>query len=238
MLRMTRVKLVAAVVAAVSTAGGGIVAVNQLMASRPPMSAMSSSEPTTRPSMASAPQDLNATSPKAALRALAAATRAADVERMKQLVDIKNPSEEQLLLAACEYAVARKTFFQAVNSRYGEPAEERLSNMLRLNEFDLFLRDLETNTDGRTEHIRGDQSILTTTSESAYSQMRMVRENNWKLSAANMLKEWPQEKYGQVLTEVQQGSSTLRDLTNGINEGRFPEFPDLARTVRGMTRGR
>src|SRR5205085_2039797 len=108
MIRIAQMKLAAAVVAVVLTAGGGIVAVNQLMAQSSAPKVVSSHEPATRP----ASERIGAATPKAALRALAAAGRAADVEGMKSLVATKNPSEEQLVLAACEYAGTRKTFLE------------------------------------------------------------------------------------------------------------------------------
>ena len=179
-----------------------------------------------------------AATPKAALHALAAAARAADVEGMKKLVDIKNPPEEQLLLAACEYAGTRKALLEAVNAKFGEPAMTRLGGrMLQINLFDVFLNDLETNTDQRTEKTHGNEAILTTT-EGEFSDVRLVRDDaGWKLSATGMTKDWPQEKYSQVLTGVQQGSATLGDLTNQINDGKFATFADLAKTVRGIMRG-
>jgi len=65
-----------------------------------------------------------------------------------------------------------------------------------------------------------------------------VRDNGgWKLSATNMTKDWSQEKYNDVLTGVQKGTATLGDLTNKVNAGEFATFADLAKTVRGMTRG-
>jgi hypothetical protein len=67
----------------------------------------------------------------------------------------------------------------------------------------------------------------------------LVREGDgWKLSATHMTKDWPQEKYTEVLTGVQQGNVTLSDLTNQINDGKFATFADLAKTVRGMMPGR
>ena len=230
MIKIARVKLVAAVVAVVLTAGGGILAVNQLMAqSNAPKS------PAVRASNEPAPA--GAATPKAALHALAAAGRAADVEGMKKLVAIKNPSEEQLLLAACEYAGTRKALLEAVNAKFGEPAMTRLGGqMLQINMFDVFLNDLETNTDKRSEQIAGNQATLT--AEGEFREVLMVRDDDgWKLSATNMTKEWPEEKYTNVLSGLQQGNTTLRDLTNQINDGKFATFPDLARTVRGMRRG-
>jgi hypothetical protein len=222
---------VAAVVAVVLTAGGGIVAVNQLWAqsnASKPAAVVASNEAARA----------DAATPKAALHALAAAARTADVEGMKKLVDIKNPSEQQLLLAACEYAGARKALLEAVNAKFGEPAMTRLGGrMLQINLFDVFLNDLETNTDQRTEKTHGNEAILTTT-EGEFSDVHMVREDGgWKLSATNMTKDWPQEKYTKVLTGVQQGSATLGDLTNQINDGKFATFADLAKTVRGIMRG-
>jgi hypothetical protein len=77
------------------------------------------------------------------------------------------------------------------------------------------------------------------TTEGEFGEVRLVRdEAGWKLSATNMTKDWPQEKYTEVLTGVQQGSATLGDLTNQVNDGKFETFADLAKTVRGMTRGR
>jgi hypothetical protein len=227
MIRIAQLKLVAAVVAVVSVTGGGIVAVNQLMAQ--------SSAPS--PAAVVAPNE--AATPKAALHALAATARAADFEGMKRLVDIKNPSEQQLLLAACEYAGARKALLEAVNTKFGEPAMTRLGGrMLQINLFDAFLNDLEANTDQRTEKIHGNEAFLSST-EGEFSDVRLVRDDaGWKLSATGMTKDWPQEKYNEVLTGVQQGSATLGDLTNKINEGKFATFADLAKTVRGMTRGR
>jgi RNA polymerase sigma factor (sigma-70 family) len=227
MIRIAKAKLVAAVVAVVLTAGGGIVTVNQLWAqsnASKPAAVVASNESAT---------------PKATLHALAAAARAADVEGMKKLVDIKNPSEQQLLLAACEYAGARKALLEAVNAKFGEPAMTRLGGrMLQINLFDVLLNDLETHTDQRTEKTHGNEAILTAT-EGEFSDIRMVRDDaGWKLSATGMTKDWPQEKYTEVLTGVQQGSAALGDLTNGINDGKFATFADLAKTVRGMMRGR
>jgi RNA polymerase sigma factor (sigma-70 family) len=229
MFRIAQVKLVAAVVGIVVTAGGGVIAVNQLMAQ--------SNAPK---STAAAPDKrAGAATPKAALHALAAAGRAADVEQMKMLVDIKNPSEEQLLLAACEYAAARKTLLEAVNAKFGEPAMTRLGGrMLQISLFDAFLNDLETKTDQRTEKTHGNEAILTAT-DGEFTDVRLVRDDaGWKLSATGMTKDWPQEKYTEVLTGAQQGTATLSDLTNGIKEGRFATFADLAKMVRGMNRGR
>jgi RNA polymerase sigma factor (sigma-70 family) len=226
MIRIAQVKLVVAVVAVVSTAGGGIVAVNQLMAqsnASKPAAVVASNE---------------AATPKATLLALAAAARAADVEGIKKLVDTKNPSDQQLLLAACEYSGARKALLEAVNAKFGEPAMTRLGGrMLQINLFDAFLNDLETNTEQRTEKTHGNEAILSST-EGDFRDVRMVRDDSgWKLSATGMTKDWPQEKHTEVLTGVQQGSATLVDLTNQINDGKFATFADLARTVRGMTRG-
>ena len=226
MIRIAQVKLVAAVVAVVLTAGGGVVAVNQLWAqsnASKPAAVVASNE---------------AATPKAALHALAAAARAADVEGMKKLVDIRNPSEQQLLLAACEYAGARQALLEAVNAKFGEPAMTRLGGrMLQINLFDVFLNDLETNTDQRTEKTHGNEAILTIT-EGEFSDVRLVRDDGgWKLSATNMTKDWSQEKYNDVLTGVQKGTATLGDLTNKVNAGEFATFADLAKTVRGMTRG-
>ena len=232
MIRIAQAKLVAAVIAVVITAGGGVVAVSQLMAQ--------SSAP--RPTAVETPNEpknrAGAATPKAALHALAAAGRAADVEGMKMLVDVKNPSEEQLLLAACEYAGARKAFLETVNAKFGEPAMTRLGGMMQLNMFDVFLKDLETKTDTVTEKIRGSEALLSMEGETG--NVWLVRDDGgWRLSATNMTKDWPQEKYNDVLTGVQQGSATLGDLTNQINDGKFATFADLARTVRGMMqRGR
>ena len=229
MIRIAKVKLVAAVVAVVSTAGGGIVAVNQLMAQ--------SSTPRPTALATSNENRAGAATPKAALHALAAAGRAADVEGMKMLVDINNPSEEQLLLAACEYAGTRKTFFEAVNAKFGEPAMTRLHNMMQLNKYDVLLKDLETKTDTVTEKIRGNEALVSMEGETG--NVWLVRDDGgWKLSATHMTKDWPQEKYTEVLTGVQQGNATLGDLTNQINDGKFATFADLAKTVRGMMRGR
>ena len=97
---------------------------------------------------------------------------------MKNLVDVRNPSEQQLLLASCEYAGARKALLEAVNAKFGEPAMTRLGGrMLQINLFDVFLNDLETNTDKRTEKIHGNEAILTIT-EGEFSDVRMVRDDN------------------------------------------------------------
>jgi hypothetical protein len=229
MIRIAQVKLVAAVVAVVSTAGGGIVAVNQLMAQSgapKPVAVVSSNE-----------NRAAAATPKAALHALAAAAREADVEGMKMLVDINNPPEEQLLLAACEYAGTRKTFFEAVNAKFGEPAMTRLGGMMQINKFDVFLKDLETKTDMVTERIRRNEALVPMEGETGNVWL-VLEDGGWKLAATNMTKDWSQEKYTEVLTGVQQGNVALSDLTNQINEGKFATFADLARTVRGMTRGR
>ena len=228
MMRIAKMKLVAAVVAVVLTAGGGIVAVNQLMAqSSAPKStaAITSNEPT------------GAATPKAALHALAAAGRAADVEGMKALVDIRNPPEEQLLQAACEYAGSRKAFLEAVNAKFGEPAMTRLDRgTMQFNMFDVFLKDIETKTDTLMEQIHGDEAILSMGGE--VGDVRLLRDDSgWRLSAAGTMKDWAQAKYTEVLTGVQQGNVALGDLMAGINEGRFATFADLAKTVHGMRRG-
>ncbi len=239
MIRVAKVKLVAAVVAVVLTAGGGVVAVNQLMAqsNAPQATAVTSNKPAAGLSSASAPeQRAGAATPKAALHALAAAGRAADVEGMKKLVDIKNPSEEQLLAAASEYAGARKAFLDTVEAKFGEPAKTRLGGMMRINKFDVFLKDLETKTDTVTEQIRGNQAVLSMEGETG--NVWLVRDDGgWKLSATNMTKDWPQEKYNEVLAGVQQGNATLGRLTNEVNEGKFATFADLAKTVRGLMGG-
>src|SRR5688572_11588520 len=174
MIRIAQVKLVAAVVAVVITAGGGAVAVNQLMAQ--------SSAPRPTAVLASNENRAGAATPKAALHALAAAGRAADVEGMKMLVDINNPSEEQLLLAACEYAGTRKTFLETVNAKFGEPAMTRLGGMMQISKYDVFLKDLETKTDTVTERIRGDEALLPMEGETG--DVWLVREDGgWKLSA-------------------------------------------------------
>ena len=142
MIRIAQVKLVAAVVGVVLTAGGGVIAVNQLMAqsSAPgPAAVVASNVPATQPA---------------------------------------------------------------------SPAEK-----IRRNEA---LLEMEGET-GNVWLVRGD--------------------DGWKLNATNMTKDWPQEKYTEVLTGVQQGNATLVDLTNQINEGKFATFADLAKTVRGMMRG-
>ena len=241
MIRIAQAKLVAAVVAVVVTAGGGTVAVNQLMAqssSPNPPPVARSSEPAIKPAEAPAPENrAGAATPKAALHALAAAGRAADVEGMKMLVDIDNPSEEQLLLAACEYAGTRKAFLETVNAKFGEPAMERLGGMMQLNMFDVFLRDLGTKTDTLTERIRGNEAFVSM--EGEIGEVWLVRDDGgWKLWATRTTKDWPQEKYTEVLTGVQQGSATLGRLANEINDGKFATFADLAKTVRGIMSAR
>ena len=113
----------------------------------------------------------------------------------------------------------------------------RLGGMMQINLFDVFLKDLETKTDTVTERIRGDEALLPMEGETG--NVWLVRDDGgWKLSATHMTKDWPQEKYTEVLTGVQQGNATLTNLTNDINDGKFATFADLAKTVRGMMRGR
>ena len=233
MIRVAQVKMVAAVAAVVLTAGGGMLAMNQLMAqsnaSKPPTVA-SSNEPTIKPASA------GAETPKAALRALAVAGRAADVEGMKMLVDIKNPAEEQLLLAACEYAGARKAFLEAVNARFGEPAMTRMDRgTLQMNLFDVFLKEIEK-TETLPEQIEGSQATFAMGGQ--IGDVRLMRDDGgWRLSATNTTKDWPQAKSIEVQTSVQQGSAVLGRLTSEINAGKFAEFADLFKVVRGMRRG-
>lgn len=242
MIRIARVKLVAAVVAVVTTAGGGIFAVNQLMAQSAAPKATAAVATSNEPvaglaSTSTAVEErAGAATPKDALHALAAAARAADVEAMKKLVDVKNPPEEQLLAAAGEYATARKVFLETVHSRYGQPAMERLGANLRFNLFDVFLKDIETKTDTLTERVRGNEAVMAMGGE--VGNVWLVRDDGgWKLWATNMTKDWSQEKHAEVLTGVQKGTATLGDLTNGINEGKYATFADLAKTVRGAMRG-
>ena len=128
MIRMMKLKIVAATMGVIVLGGGGAIAVSQLMAhqqaSKPKASAAA---PATRPATAapaSAVQAksrrLIANSPKEALTMFAKAAREVDVEGMKSLVKIEDPKEEVLLLAACDFSGANAAFLNAVMEKFGE----------------------------------------------------------------------------------------------------------------------
>lgn len=237
MFKIAKLKLAAAVVAVVTTGAGGVFAVSQLMAHNTTVSsALVTSNESATNLTARTEKRAGAETPKAALQSLAAAARAADVEQMKALVSITNPPDERLLNAAGEYAGKQKAFFEAVESKFGSPAETRLKGMLQLSMYDVLLKDIETKTDTITERIEGNEAVFAMGGESG--DVRVVRDDSgWRLASGSITKDWSREKYTEVFTSVKKGSATLDDLTNGINEGRFAAFPDLARTVRGIMRG-
>lgn len=236
MFQIAKVKLVAAVAAVVITGAGGIFAVNQLLAHNATVSSALLTSNESAPNLAATAKRAGAETPKAALQSLAAAARAADVEQMKALVSITNPPDERLLRAAGEYAEKQKVFFEAVESKFGTPAMTRLKGMLQLSMYDVLLKDIETKTETITERIEGNEAVFAMGGESG--DVRVVRDDGgWRLASGSITKDWSREKYTEVFTSVKKGSATLDDLTNGINEGRFAAFPDLARTVRGIMRG-
>ena len=241
MIRVAQMKLVAVVVAVVVTAGGGVIAMNQLMAQPDAPQAspiVLAAGPTSQPgNPASAPapaaaRNIRADTPKDAIRMFAEAVRSTDVEAMKQLSEIKDPREEKLLLAACDYTGALNGFFEAVKDKFGEQPMMRLRQGMQLNIFDSFIKDIEIKGQGMNEKIEGKLAILTVEGEDGDMRLTQGDDGGWRLSATGMTQDWTKEKFAEVLGNLEQGTTGLSQLTKEINDGQFNSFPELANTLR------
>jgi RNA polymerase sigma factor (sigma-70 family) len=230
MIRMMKIKLVAATMGAVILGGSGVVALNQLLAQS---AAKTAQAPATAPAAAQQPRKLIAKSPKEAMTLFAKASREVDIEGMKSLVHIEDPREEQLLLSACDFAGANAAFLAAVKEKFGAEAEQQLRKGMRTNPFEEFLNSIENDLDELTETIDGDRAVLREGDEPDPVKL-ICHEGSWKISATGTTETWSDQQHEQALAGIQRGTEVFAELAREIGEGKFASFQDLAQTLQQM----
>src|SRR4051812_4235396 len=209
MIASAKAKLVTAGLAAsiVVCGAGGLITLAKLRAAPPvsgapaPATSPATSPPTSplspkhsagiAPATKPATQPASPTTPKGALLAFAQAARAGDAEGMKKLVKISDASEEQLLLAACDYVQAQSSLIGAVRDKFGDANANRLSKGIRMTILDSFLTSIETELDQTHEKIDGDIAQLITDDPNDDQPIALIRDGGiWKIHATGMTAKW------------------------------------------------
>ena len=243
MMKHAQMKLVATVVG-VAVAGGVAAAALATLAGRywsPPNAAMAATAPPNAPAPtaprsstgqpAATSAESGPTTPKAAIRAFAAAARAGEAEALKKVVETTDPREQELMLAACDYAGALAAFNKSVADRFGDASAKQLGAGMRLTLLDNFLHSIETQLDELDEHVEGDTARFTY--RDADDVIVLVRRNGfWKISATGMTGSWTEQQFGEALGQLKHGAQGLSDLTANVTSGKYATMNELISDLR------
>jgi hypothetical protein len=142
---------------------------------------------------------------------------------MKKLVKISDASEEQLLLAACDYVQAQSSMIGAVRDKFGDFNADRLAKGIRMTILDSFLTSIETELDQTREQIDGDTAHLVTDDPNDDEPIALIREDGiWKIHTTGMTAKWTQEQFHPAPRQLQQASTGLGGFAEEIKSASTP----------------
>jgi hypothetical protein len=148
-------------------------------------------------------------------------------------VKIADASEEQLLLAACDYVQAKSTLIAAVREKFGDASADRLSRGMRLTMLDNFITSIENELDQTREEIEGDKARLITNDPNDTDPIALIRDGGiWKIHTTGMTSHWTAEQFTQRLGQLQHSATDLGGFAEEIKSGKYASFEDLVQALR------
>ena len=195
--------------------------------------AQSAKAPATQPAaQASAVvRELDATTPKSALHALARAIRAADVETMNALVYTEDPSEEGLLEAACEYVTAMKSFNDAVSGRFARRLPRSSPHRCRHHRSTEFAKIVENEVDSAEVEIDGETARVVP--ENPGNTLALRREGESGRSTPGKRSPTGRPRCASSATTMLRGASAaLEALSKEVAAGSFATVAELVEAMR------
>ena len=164
----------------------------------------------------SAPEQHDTTTPKGALKALAAALRDGDAERIRQVMDAANPAETRMVAAMADMAKAMADLQKAAVKSFGSEGAKELVG-------DTHATDAQgrARIDAADVRVQGDTAtVVVAEGEDTPVVLRKVR-GHWKVPMAELSKNADPAVLDERLTELAEQRKLVVQLTKEIGEGEF-----------------
>lgn len=247
MFRFAKLKLVAAVVICVVTAGGGIVAMNQLMAqdtkppAKSPVQPAQPGKPATQPADTFAP-DTDPSTPKGALRAFAQATRAADYETLARVskTDADNELEGTLIAASNNYQKAMGDLFSAVREKFGDTEVRKFMRQRGAVPLEPFLRLIDAELDHHDVVVQGETATLVDRRDpKTETNINLVRDGGvWKVVSTGLVAQFGNEQASQRVEMMTMRAEIVCGVAAEVAAGKYENIEAVGNGLRDALRRR
>lgn len=228
MIRIAKIKLVAAV-AAIVISGGGLIAMNQLFAkTAEPKPAASTPVAATQPAVAN--------TPKQALKEFAAAVRKGDASRLPEMAVVETDEERELIRAACAYTDATGSFSAAVADKFGAEAKKELDTLFELTPIGRFTMFIETTVDQAPETIDGNVASIQPPGVEDLTFWLVNVDGKWKLSTQRMCERWTPDEWRERIGLMNMAAGGLHHFTEGVASGKYATLAELKRDIAPILR--
>jgi len=247
MIRMTRIKLVAATMAIVLLGGGGLIAVNQLFAQHAQTAPKkpAAQTPGTQPGAAGqapATQPIDLSTPKGALRAFANATRAADFETLARVSKTEPGDDLEIMLINASYAYQKGMgeLFAAVRAKFGDTELRKFSRQRGAVPLEPFLRLIDAELDQHDVTIEGDTAKLVDRKDpNNNTNIKLVREQGeWKVAATGLAAQFGQEAVMQRVEMMTMRAEILQGVAAEVTAGKYENIEAVGNGLREALRRR
>jgi RNA polymerase sigma factor (sigma-70 family) len=244
-IRIAKLKLVAAAVVVVVTACGGIVGLNHLMAQDAELPVHAATQPV-RPAppatQAAEPiaEDFDPSTPKGALRAFARATRGADFEALAHVskTDAGDDLEAQLIAASNNYNKGMGELFSAVRDKFGEGELRKFARQRGAIPLEPFLRLVEAELDEHDVVVQGDTAKLVDRRDpQTETNVKLVREDGvWKVASTGLVAQFGNERIMQRLEMLRARADILLEVAGDVAADKYENIEAVGEGLREALR--
>jgi hypothetical protein len=173
-------------------------------------------EPASHPATAPTSQPADLSTPRAALRTLAAALHEGDVWRLQQVIATTAPSEQRVIVGMADLAAALNRLHAAAAKAFGEPAAAKLTGDLD----DQYAQSL-ARIDAAEVKVEGDRAAIRYPG-AAQDEYELKRaDGRWRIPAAHFVHGADAATLDRQLAEMALQSGIVRELTAEVEAGRY-----------------
>ncbi len=223
MMLAAKANLIAATIGGV-VLGIGALTVTALLAQTP-----APKEPA-KAATAAAPAQAAAT-PKQVLKAIAAAVRSGDGERVLALGSVADPDEREFMECTSRYVTATGTFRKAVAENFGAAAANELTALFELSPIGRFGLLIETTVDQAPESIEDDVARVQPEGHDDLTFWLVKIDGQWKLSIKRITEHWTRDEWQTRVEAISLTADKLDEWASQVREGKYAKLADLKAEV-------
>jgi hypothetical protein len=165
--------------------------------------------------------------PKQVLKAIAAAVRSGDGERVTTLCSLADADEREFAQCASRYVTATATFRKAIAEKFGAAAERELASLFELTPIGRFALLIETTVDQATESIEDDAARIQPAGQDDLTFWLVKSEGQWKLSIKRVTEHWTRDEWQMRLEQITLTADKLDEWASQVREGEFATLAEL-----------
>ena len=174
--------------------------------------------------------------PKQVLKAIAAAVRGGDGERVVALCSLADEDEREFAQCASRYVTATATFRKAVAEKFGAAAEKELAALFELTPIGRFGLLIETTVDQATESIEDGAARIQPAGQDDLTFWLVKSDGQWKLSIKRVTEHWTRDEWQALLEQINFTADKLDELAGQVRDGEIATLVNLKAEVGPVLR--